>query len=164
AVGKVRGLLMAARWDCAPLTGVIEAAIEPFQRDRFRLEGPELGLNASISLHISLALHELATNAAKYGALSNRTGRIRVRWKSMGSDRLMFSWQEQNGPPVAPPTRKGFGSILIEHAFESVRLRYAPRGLTWYFHAPLSPAGRKGDAERNGRSSTIAHADPAVVG
>lgn len=128
ALSKAHDLLITDQWDCAPLTAVIEAAIKPFQRDRFRLEGPEVGLNASTSLHISLALHELATNAAKYGALSNRTGRIHVRWKPMGSDHLMLAWQEQHGPPVAPPNRKGFGSILIEHAFESVRFRYAPRG------------------------------------
>jgi two-component sensor histidine kinase len=136
------------------LTAVIAAAIEPFQRDRFRLEGPDVALNAGTSLHISLALHELATNAAKYGALSNRTGRIRARWKPMGNDRLMFSWQEQGGPPVAPPKRKGFGSILIEHAFECVRFRYAPRGLTCSFHAPLPAADRKGDGERRDKGSS----------
>jgi PAS domain S-box-containing protein len=155
ALGKAHDLLITDRWDCAPLTAVIEAAIEPFQRDRFRLDGPDVGLNASTSLHIALALHELATNAAKYGALSNRAGRVRVRWKPMGNDRLMFSWQEQNGPPVAPPERKGFGSILIEHAFECVRFRYAPRGLTCSFNAPLPKADWKGNAERNGASRTI---------
>jgi len=164
ALSKAHDLLITDRWDCAPLTAVIEAAIEPFQRDRFRLEGPDVGLNASTSLHISLALHELATNAAKYGALSNRTGRIRVRWKPMRSDRLMLAWQEQDGPPVVPPKRKGFGSILIEHAFESVRFRYAPRGLTCSFHAPLPAADRKGDAKRNGRGCTIAPADASAVG
>jgi PAS domain S-box-containing protein len=154
ALSKAHDLLISDRWDCAPLTAVIAAAIEPFQRDRFRLEGPDVALNAGTSLHISLALHELATNAAKYGALSNRTGRIRARWKPMGNDRLMFSWQEQGGPPVAPPKRKGFGSILIEHAFECVRFRYAPRGLTCSFHAPLPAADRKGDGERRDKGSS----------
>jgi two-component sensor histidine kinase len=120
-------------------------------------------LNASTSLHISLALHELATNAAKYGALSNRAGRIRIRWKPIGRDCLMFSWQERGGPPIAPPTRKGFGSILIEHAFECVRFGYAPRGLTCSFHAPLPAADRKGDGERID-SGYATPADTSAVG
>jgi PAS domain S-box-containing protein len=162
ALSKAHDLLITDRWDCAPLTAVIEAAVEPFQHDRFRLEGPDVGLNASTSLHISLALHELATNAAKYGALSNRTGRIRIRWKPMGNDCLMFSWQERGGPSIAPPKRKGFGSILIEHAFERVRFRYAQRGLTCSFQTPL-PAARKGDdAGIDGSCAT--RADTSAIG
>ena len=137
ALGKAHDLLITDRWDRAPLRAIVEAAIEPFQSDRFTLEGPDVGLNASNSLHISLALHELATNAVKYGALSHPAGRIHVRWKVVGNDQLRLSWQERHGPPVGPPRRKGFGSILIEHAFECVRFRYAPRGLTCSFNGPL---------------------------
>jgi PAS domain S-box-containing protein len=150
ALGKAHDLLVTDRWDRAPLHAIVEAAIEPFPRDRFTIEGPDVALNASSSLHITLALHELATNAVKYGALSNTAGRIHLKWKAMGDDQLRLSWQERHGPTVVPPRRRGFGSILIEHAFECVRFRYAPRGLTCSLNVPLrgsAPNSRKAEPE-----------------
>jgi two-component sensor histidine kinase len=82
---------------------------------------------------LTLALHELATNAAKYGALSNAAGRVHVRWKTADTGQFRFSWQERGGPTVAQPERKGFGSTLIERTFQRVRLRFSPRGLTCAF-------------------------------
>ena len=64
-----------------------------------------------------MALHELATNAVKYGALSNGSGQVLVSWQREGNERLAFCWRERGGPPVCPPNRKGFGSRLIERAF-----------------------------------------------
>ena len=155
ALSKAHDLLITDRWDRAPLRAIVEAAIEPFPRDRFTIEGPDVGLNASSSLHICLALHELATNAVKYGALCNTAGRIHVKWKAVGNDQLRLSWQERHGPTVGPPRRKGFGSILIEHAFECVRFRYAPRGLTCSFKEPLRRPARKRKAEREGASRVV---------
>ena len=109
ALSKAHDLLTSDKWDRAPLRAVVEAAIGPFQRERFVLEGPEAWLSASTSLHLTLALHELATNAAKYGALSNAAGRVHVRWKTTDTGQLRFSWQERGGPTVAQPERKGFG-------------------------------------------------------
>jgi PAS domain S-box-containing protein len=133
ALSKAHDLLTSDKWDRAPLRAVVEAAIGPFQRERFVLEGPEAWLSASTSLHLTLALHELATNAAKYGALSNTAGRVHVRWKTADTGQFRFSWQERGGPPVAQPERKGFGSTLIERTFQRVRLRFSPRGLTCAF-------------------------------
>jgi two-component sensor histidine kinase len=81
-----------------------------------------------------MALHELATNAVKYGALSNASGRVRIDWKHhVESNRLWLVWQETGGPPVAPPRRQGFGMRLIERAIESAggsaRLDFEPQGL-----------------------------------
>lgn len=81
-----------------------------------------------------MALHELATNALKYGALSNDAGRVELRWEPVGEDRLRLSWRERGGPPVAPPGRKGFGSRLIERGLAhdlggSVRIDYDPVGV-----------------------------------
>jgi len=163
ALGKAHDLLITDSWDRAPLRAIVEAAIEPFERDRFTLEGPDVGVNAGSSLHISLALHELATNAVKYGALSNAVGRIHVRWKAVRNDQLRLSWQERHGPTVVPPRRKGFGSILIEHAFECVRFRYARRGLTCSLREPLRGSVRKRKAERKGARRAVDNAHDSVV-
>jgi two-component system CheB/CheR fusion protein len=137
ALSKAHDLLTSDKWDRAPLRAIVEAAIEPFQQERFVLEGPEAWLSASRSLHVTLALHELATNAAKYGALSNAAGRVHVKWKAVDAGTLRFSWQEKHGPMVAQPERKGFGSTLIERTFRQVRLRYSPRGFACTFDTSL---------------------------
>jgi two-component sensor histidine kinase len=115
----------------------VETALEPFQRDRFALEGPDSWLNASMSLQVTLALHELATNAVKYGALRNATGRVRLTWEKLDAAGLKLCWRETDGPRVTTPKSKGFGSILIEHTFEGARFEYAPQGLTCTFEIPL---------------------------
>jgi two-component sensor histidine kinase len=80
-----------------------------------------------------MALHELATNAVKYGALSNATGTVRVDWtiREEGDGRkLQLSWEERGGPPVVPPKRKGFGSRLIEASLDDARVTFAPEGVS----------------------------------
>ena len=84
-----------------------------------RRDGPNVALPAKTSLMLTMCLHELATNAAKYGALSS-TGQVHVGWDLLanGSERkVKLSWRETGGPPVAAPLRKGFGSVLIEQSF-----------------------------------------------
>jgi PAS domain S-box-containing protein len=136
ALGKAHDLLTSDGWDRAPLRGLVDAALAPFQQQRFTLEGPDLYLNASRSLHMTLALHELATNAVKHGALSNATGRVDLRWQ-MQDGRLDVCWKETGGPAVRRPRRRGFGSLLIEHAFEGARFEYAQTGLLCTFNLPL---------------------------
>jgi two-component sensor histidine kinase len=92
-----------------------------------------------------MALHELATNAAKYGALSAAGGTVAVRWNLAGCDdgrRFSFSWVEQDGPPVSPPTRTGFGSRMIErvmgqHIGGTARIDYRPGGVVFTIDAPM---------------------------
>jgi two-component sensor histidine kinase len=115
----------------------VGAALEPFHPDRFSLAGPDTWLNASMSLQVTLAMHELATNAAKYGALSNTTGEVHVTWEILDTDRLKLCWRESGGPPVTTPKSSGFGSILIERTFEGARLEYAPEGLACTFEICL---------------------------
>jgi two-component sensor histidine kinase len=98
----------------------------------------------------ALVLHELATNAAKHGALSNGAGNVSVSWSIAGAedgDRFRFEWREEDGPAVEPPTRKGFGSSLLESAIavESVhpRLSFSPDGFRYEIDAPLSAIGTK---------------------
>jgi two-component sensor histidine kinase len=107
----------------------------------------------------SLVLHELATNAAKYGALSSSAGRARVSWKSYrgenGERRFKFKWEETGGPRVAPPGRSGFGTLLMKRAFADVegqsRLVHAPEGLRFRIDAPMS--GRLGRLHEASKSS-----------
>ena len=120
---------------------LIAAALEPFQediRERFLIEGPEnVWLDATKSLGMAMTLHELATNAVKYGALSNRSGRVSVEWKlnqTARPHRLALHWKERGGPPVSEPTRKGFGSQLIERTLGKTgerQLVFDPRGLEY---------------------------------
>jgi PAS domain S-box-containing protein len=102
---------------------------------RITVLGPKLRLNAAASQAIGLTLHELATNAGKYGALSTDMGRVDVGW-TMTDDTFTISWIERNGPPVRPPERKGFGSTVIDSMAgrilgSEVQLDYAPTGLEW---------------------------------
>ena len=110
------------------------------------LRGPSVLLPAKPALAIALALHELCTNALKYGSLSDETGRIDVEWHREASDRPMLRllWREFDGPPVAPPARTGFGSRLIQQALArdldgEVELKFNPDGLICTIDAPLSP-------------------------
>jgi PAS domain S-box-containing protein len=132
ALGKAHDLLTSDSWDRAPVRVIVGSALAPFQEQRFTLEGPEAYLNASRSLHMTLALHELATNAVKYGALSNAAGRVHLQWR-LGDGGLDVRWVETGGPAVRRPRRKGFGSLLIEHAFDGARFQYAPTGLLCAF-------------------------------
>ena len=95
---------------------VVEAALLPHRagEGRFVITGPVAVINGRQSLGLSLALHELATNATKYGALSEPAGTVSIGWNIQPDGTFSFHWQESDGPPVAPPARSGFGSILIE--------------------------------------------------
>ena len=110
------------------------------------IEGEPVALTAKQGLGLSLILHELGTNAAKYGALSRQEGRVHVSWRVEGGDRgrrVCLLWQERGGPPVEPPQEKGFGTRLIERAstYElegEVELDYAPGGLRCEMVFPLA--------------------------
>jgi two-component sensor histidine kinase len=90
-----------------------------------------------MSLQVTLAMHELATNAAKYGALRNTEGQVHLTWQLLDADRLRLCWKETGGRPVTTPKSKGFGSILIEHTFEGARFEYAPEGFACRFEIRL---------------------------
>jgi two-component sensor histidine kinase len=120
---------------------VVAGALNAFQGshgERILITGPkDTVLDAHKSMLLAMALHELSTNAIKYGALSNQSGQVSVRWDlvpGVGAQRLKFVWQESGGPPVNPPERKGFGSVLIERALQrelgGVEYRFDPRGVT----------------------------------
>jgi two-component sensor histidine kinase len=110
-------VLTHQNWEGASIMDIVRQAISPFKRERFRVEGPNARLAPKSSLAIAMAIHELATNALKYGALSSEAGRVVISWSLTGRDaerRIKLVWTETGGPPVSKPTSKGFGSRLIE--------------------------------------------------
>jgi two-component system, chemotaxis family, CheB/CheR fusion protein len=139
ALAGAHDLLRDDNWHQAALIDLVGKALNAFQekhRERFVIDGPGgIFLDAQKSSLLVMALHELATNAAKYGALSNETGQVRV-WQISADGAakgVRLSWQESGGPPVNPPQQKGFGSLLIERALQSelgqARLDFHPDGL-----------------------------------
>ena len=126
-------LLTERSWSGADVADLVARAVAPFATGQITLNGPSVDISPNQALALSLALHELATNAAKYGALSRPEGRIELCWK-VEDDRLSLTWRESGGPQVAPPSRRGFGSRLIENALSRdldgrTRLEFAPEGV-----------------------------------
>jgi two-component sensor histidine kinase len=123
----------------------LELYPDAMETKRFDISGPELVVGPKTALSLTLMLHELITNATKYGALATPDGKVSISWTiSDGPDpHLAFVWQESGGPPVTQPTRRGFGTQLIERALASdagatVALNYPPSGVECRFNAPLS--------------------------
>ncbi|MGF9763344.1 PAS domain S-box protein [Microvirga sp. 0TCS3.31] len=147
ALARAHDLLTRDNWEGAELGEVIGEVIEPYCREaggRCETDGPRVRLKPGMALALSMAVHELATNAAKYGALSVPTGRVSIAWAIIPGDPkcLSLCWQERGGPPVAPPARKGFGSRLIERSLASdlsgeVDLAYVATGVVCTIKAPL---------------------------
>jgi two-component sensor histidine kinase len=135
ALSGAYNLLTENNWEGADLRAIVERTLAPFARGgRTNLSGPALTLTSKLTLAMSAAVQELSTNAAKYGALSVEQGRLDVSWSRQDDSRIAFSWIERDGPPVHKPTRRGFGTRLIQDILAldsgwSVTLDYAPEGL-----------------------------------
>jgi PAS domain S-box-containing protein len=117
ALANVHELFVQSRWAGAELRNLVTQELSPYCRDgqtRARIEGPNLLLAPNTAQTMAVALHELATNAAKYGALSGPNGKIHVDWSRVADGRIVLRWTETDGPTVTPPTRKGFGMRVIE--------------------------------------------------
>ncbi|MGZ3218307.1 HWE histidine kinase domain-containing protein [Paracoccus sp. T5] len=138
AMARAQDFLTEHRWDTADIHEIVEGALAPHSDggDRFIIEGDSAEVNAQQIMGLALALHELSTNAVKYGALSNEQGRIHILWKVAPDKTFTFLWEERGGPDVAPPSRKGFGARLTERVVPSyfdghAELRYAPEGVRY---------------------------------
>jgi two-component sensor histidine kinase len=137
-------LLVKSRWQGVDMSDLIRAQLGHFSDlldKRIKLDGPPLRLSVAAAQTFGMILHELATNAAKYGALSNDTGRVEIRWDVNGE--FTLGWTESGGPNVAPPDRRGFGSTVVKAMAESsldgdVDLDFAPAGLRWRVVCPAS--------------------------
>lgn len=147
ALGRSQSALVTGGFEGADVAEILEAELKGFS-NRVKAVGPNIMLSPRAAQTFSLALHELATNAVKYGALSGSKGRVAIRWSSEGEDegdeaRFKFHWQELDGPPVALPTRHGFGSVLLNQAVAqdfrvTPKTSFAPGGLIYEIDAPLS--------------------------
>lgn len=148
ALSKAHDILTLEHWEGGDLHNVVAGALAAYKgshEQRFRIEGPACRLRPRAVLALSLALHELATNSVKYGALANGTGVVTIRWHiaSAPLHRLELVWTETGGPPVLPPRSRGFGARLIQRGLvhdlcADVRLEFDPAGVVCSIVAPLS--------------------------
>ncbi len=148
ALSRAHDVLTRENWRGAYLQEIVEGAVEPYRprgSTQFRIKGPEVRLSPRMTLALSMALHELVTNAVKYGALSTSTGKVDIAWAVVMGDagqRLVLRWSEAGGPTVLPPARRGFGSRLIERSLAqdldgTVGIEFAPTGVVCTVDAPL---------------------------
>jgi PAS domain S-box-containing protein len=147
ALSANQDLLVRNEWKGVEIEGLVRAQLALFADlfgSRIAVHGAKLSLKAAAAQAIGLALHELSTNAGKYGALSTGMGRVEVRWGTDG-DTFIMSWTEHNGPPVSALGRRGFGTIVMEAMTQrsvdgTVDLDYALSGVTWRLTCPAANA------------------------
>lgn len=159
-------LLIESNWQGVRVADLVRSQLALFREligTRIEIEGPPVRLQPPAAQAIGMALHELATNASKYGALSGSDGKVRISWRMEGSGEeraFVLAWAEQDGPAVTPPQRRGFGYTIMVAMVEksldaTVTIDYAPSGLVWKMHAPArctyeGPETGGGPAKRKG--------------
>jgi PAS domain S-box-containing protein len=135
ALSKTHNLLNESFWTGVTLRQLVEQALAPYAAgDRTVVAGEEVRLGPIVAVTLGMGFYELASNAAKYGALSTPSGRVEVSWRPDAPGRLELEWVESGGPPVKPPERRGFGTQLIEKVLAAelhgeVRLEFRPEGV-----------------------------------
>lgn len=150
ALSRSHDILSRENWKSAGLHDLIGASLEPFavtdgRVERFNVEGCNLRLHPKAALALGIAFHELATNAFKYGAFSNDSGTVSITWEiesSPSGKRLLLHWREKDGPEVTPPTRKGFGTHVMERGLAhelhgEVHVEYPPAGFVCTINVPV---------------------------
>lgn len=144
ALGRAQDMLTETAWETADIREVVQAAIAPHTdgSERFVIEGGPADLSAQQSMGLALAIHEMSTNAAKYGALSNQNGRVHLAWQVEPDRTFRFDWRESGGPPVVLPLKKGFGSRLTERVVPTyfagrAELDYANEGVRYRLNGTL---------------------------
>src|SRR5262249_32286740 len=136
SLAETHVMLMDKEWQGANLAEVVCREMSPYA-GRVEINGPDIMLPPKAAQNFALALHELSTNAAKHGALSRTRGRVRINWHvatAAESSVFTFRWEELGGPPVNPPTEKGFGSAVLEQVMADYcdrppRIEFAPTGI-----------------------------------
>lgn len=143
SLARLHDLLVQEEWRGASLRAIAQTQTGPFAGGRVIVDGPEILLRPDSAQVLSMVFHELATNASKYGALSNATGTIQISWGFVGDQRtrIFVRWQEIDGPAVLAPQRKGFGTVVLERMAlqipdASASLKFLAPGVVWYLEAP----------------------------
>ena len=147
ALSVNQAVLVEDEWTTMTMSRLAQSQMAPYSsglKDRLNMSGPDIQLDEKAVQAIGMALHELATNALKYGALSNTVGTVDITWTTDGPPEMGFviEWTESGGPAVAPPARKGFGDVVIRQMASrsvsgTVNLDYDPAGVRWRLEAPL---------------------------
>jgi PAS domain S-box-containing protein len=142
ALASAHDVLTRQNWEAGPIAHIIAEAVAPHHDGRVTADGPAVDLDPKAAVAVGLAMHELATNAVKYGALSSAAGRVDVSWTAEAG-KLRLTWRESGGPPVKKPAQRGFGARLLEQGLAeelrgSVRLSFPPEGLVCDVEATLS--------------------------
>jgi two-component sensor histidine kinase/CheY-like chemotaxis protein len=146
ALGRAHDLLMQVSWANASLTHTLSSATEPYDSQggrRFHFNGPDIRITSGAVIALAMTLNELCTNTTKFGALSVPTGRVEIAWTiDEPKQRLRLVWTERGGPAVEPPTRRSFGTRMMESLGQQltgqIRLAYEPGGLIYALDVPLS--------------------------
>lgn len=141
ALSNTQNLLTAGNWERVDLAALLGQEMAPYAHEQVRIAGPAVDLDPQKALGLGMVFHELAVNAAKYGALSTPSGCVRIDWSVAGGD-LLLDWIETGGPPVSPPTRRGFGGDLMEATLNrtlkgTVVTTYEPQGFSFSVRLPI---------------------------
>jgi two-component sensor histidine kinase/CHASE1-domain containing sensor protein len=162
ALSATHDLLTQSDWGTTQIRAVVDAELAPYvhtPEHRIEIEGPDIPLAPNDALSLGLAIHELATNAAKYGALTQSGGQVSVRWEVIAPHRVRLEWRERGGPPVKTLRGRGFGTDLIEKIVANeldspVQLLFEPEGVTCVLTIPVrQPTAFAIRAPRNGGAS-----------
>jgi two-component sensor histidine kinase len=152
ALADAHDLLRAGGGDDASLRQLVDRATSPYETvpSRIAVAGDDIMLSSRGAIAFAMGMHELATNAAKYGALSVKSGHVDISW-TVAAGRLRLTWRERGGPPVQPPTRRGFGLRVIEASFRdqmrgTVELTFAPAGFACAVEVPVEQLTMRRDA------------------
>jgi two-component sensor histidine kinase/CheY-like chemotaxis protein len=145
ALGRAHDLLMQVSWANASLSHTLSGATEPYDSRgarRFHFNGPDIRITSGAVIALAMTFNELCTNTTKFGALSIPTGRVEIAWTvDTEKQRLHLTWTERGGPPVAPPSRRSFGTRVMESLGQQlngqVRLAYEPTGFVYALDVPL---------------------------
>ena len=137
--------LIDPSWHETRIGDIVQIALSPHasEEGRISIEGPDLPIGSKQALALTMALHELATNAAKYGSLSGSKGKVSISWSVDQDNTFQFSWREERGPEVEPPCSRGFGSKMIEKALVgyfrgTAKLSYDRAGFQFVMTAPMA--------------------------
>ncbi len=154
-------LIAEAQGEGANIRDILTAEMAPYEASRTSMAGPDCLLSPKLAVTMALLVHELATNAAKYGALSSPDGKLSIHWSLSGA-RLNFSWRESDGPPVSPPSHSGFGTRLFRRALGpfdgKVDANFASTGLVCNLSLVLPDHAPPGDVDVAGKGSEVSPA------
>jgi two-component sensor histidine kinase len=158
ALGRVNAMLADGNWEAATLSAIVARELTVFST-RVSITGCDIAVSSSVAQNFALVIHELATNAAKYGALSNTAGQVMIRGTVENDDEFLFEWLEIGGPEVKVPDRKGFGTtVLIDVAQQigrDIQMSFEPHGLKYSLRANLSAIQRNSSSGSVESVSTI---------